>query len=103
MCPLLYRPSSCLIPVTVQILDDKGRIVPDANSDVNFAITGSGHIAGMGNGDPSSHEPDRASKRHAFHGLCLVNVQSDDTPGAIELTATAPNLKPARLTFRAKP
>jgi beta-galactosidase len=34
-------------------------VVPDANRNVVFGIEGPGRIIGVGNGDPTSHEPDR--------------------------------------------
>ena len=43
--------------VEVQIVDAQGRIVPTADNEVTFAVTGPGRIIGVGNGDPSSHEP----------------------------------------------
>jgi beta-galactosidase len=43
---------------TVSAVDDKGRVVPVADNDVSFAVTG-GHIIGVGNGDPSSHQNDQ--------------------------------------------
>ncbi|MBN2744103.1 MAG: DUF4982 domain-containing protein [Marinilabiliaceae bacterium] len=45
--------------VTVQVVDKKGAVVPDANHEVMFEITGPGRIIGVGNGDPTSHEADR--------------------------------------------
>ncbi|HVR21229.1 MAG TPA: DUF4982 domain-containing protein, partial [Polyangiaceae bacterium] len=48
-----------LAVVTVSALDREGRAVPTADAPVEFAIEGGGHILGVGNGDPSSHEPDR--------------------------------------------
>ena len=44
--------------VTVLIADSKGRVVPTAGNKVSFQIEGPGKIIGVGNGDPSSHEPD---------------------------------------------
>lgn len=44
--------------VTVDVRDAAGRVVPTANQRVTFAISGPGRIIGVGNGDPSSHEPD---------------------------------------------
>ena len=44
--------------ITVSIVDTKGRIVPVAGNKINFAIEGAGKILGVGNGDPSCHEPD---------------------------------------------
>jgi beta-galactosidase len=45
--------------VTVQVNDAQGRMVPTAGNPITFAITGPGKIIGVGNGDPSSHEPDQ--------------------------------------------
>jgi beta-galactosidase len=45
--------------VTVRVVDSQGRAVPDANNEIQFAIDGPGKIIGVGNGDPSSHEPDK--------------------------------------------
>ena len=45
--------------ITVQVEDKKGRVVPTADDEIIFDIKGSGKIVGVGNGDPSSHEPDQ--------------------------------------------
>jgi beta-galactosidase len=45
--------------ITVQVDDSEGRIVPTASSEIVFQLSGPGQIIGVGNGDPSSHEPDR--------------------------------------------
>ncbi|HEY4300904.1 MAG TPA: beta-galactosidase GalA [Candidatus Didemnitutus sp.] len=44
--------------VTVSAVDEKGRVVPVAMNHVRFELSGPGHLLGVGNGDPSSHEPD---------------------------------------------
>jgi beta-galactosidase len=43
---------------TVSVADAQGRIVPDASNLIQFALDGPGRILGVGNGDPSCHEPD---------------------------------------------
>ncbi len=43
---------------TVSALDAQGRVVPVAQNKINFRIEGAGNIIGVGNGDPSCHEPD---------------------------------------------
>ncbi len=43
---------------TVSAVDAQGRIVPVAQNKINFAVEGAGKILGVGNGDPSCHEPD---------------------------------------------
>ena len=44
--------------ITVSVTDAQGRLVPTAGNKINFAIEGAGKILGVGNGDPSCHEPD---------------------------------------------
>jgi beta-galactosidase len=43
---------------TVSAVDAQGREVPTAQNNIHFAIEGAGKILGVGNGDPSCHEPD---------------------------------------------
>ena len=43
---------------TVAALDAQGRVVPVAQNHVSFSLEGAGKIIGVGNGDPSCHEPD---------------------------------------------
>ncbi|MBN2512603.1 MAG: DUF4982 domain-containing protein [Sedimentisphaerales bacterium] len=44
--------------ITVEIQDAQGRRVPTADNDITFSIEGPAKIIGVGNGNPSSHEPD---------------------------------------------
>jgi len=77
-----------------------GRTVPTAGNVVRFGVQGPGKILGVGNGDSSSHEPDKASQRSAFHGLCMVLVQTTGTAGEIVLTAESDGLKPTAITLK---
>jgi beta-galactosidase len=43
---------------TVALVDAQGRIVPTAHDQLHFELSGAGRILGVGNGDPSCHEPD---------------------------------------------
>jgi len=49
--------------VTARIVDSAGRVVPVADNEITFSIGDSARIIGVGNGDPSSHEPDKATRR----------------------------------------
>jgi beta-galactosidase len=79
--------------IRVAIKDAKGRIVPTADNMVSFSIDGPGKIIGTGNGNPSSHESDKDSKRKAFNGYCIVLVQSEKEVGEIRLNASSDSLK----------
>jgi beta-galactosidase len=86
-------------PITVQVVDDKGRVVPEASNLVKFEISGPGVIIGLGNGDPTCHEPEKGDHRSVFHGLAQVIVQSTRGSGKFVLRATADGLKPAETTI----
>ncbi len=88
--------------VRVEIVDSKGRICPNADHLVKFKISGQGFIAGVGNGNPVSHEHFKASERKAFHGLCLAVVQSKEEQGTIRFKAEAEGLEPAEIIIRVK-
>ena len=74
----------------VEALDEKGRLVPTADDLIEFTVSGSGSIIGVGNGDPNCHQSDKGSKRSLFNGLAQVIVQATKTPGQITIAAKTP-------------
>ncbi len=93
--------------VTVQALDRQGREVPIADNLIRFELQGKGKIIGVGNGDPSSHEPDKYMngryQRTLFNGLCQVIIQSLKEAGTMELQASSDGLKSASVTVKSAP
>jgi len=85
----------------VEILDARGRPVPTAHEQVTFEVAGPARIIGVGNGNPVSHEADRASTRLTFNGLAQAILQTGRAGGDITVTARAPGLRPATLRLRA--
>jgi hypothetical protein len=59
--------------VRVEVTDAAGRFVPDASDNVTFSVTGPGRIYGVGNGDPTDHDPDKATVRAHPGRLSTVN------------------------------
>lgn len=82
--------------INIKVIDKDGREVPDADNMIRFSISGEGKIIGVGNGDPSSHEPDKcidgAWQRSLFNGKCQVIVQSTVKSGMIKFDAEATGL-----------
>jgi beta-galactosidase len=74
-----------------------------ADNLVTFGVTGNGKLIGVGNGDPSSHEPDKAHQRHAFNGLCVAIIQAQKTAGEIKVRATSPGLASAATVIQCEP
>ncbi len=85
--------------INAAIIDSKGRIVPYASSMVTFKVTGPARVCGVGNGDPSCHEPDRAHQRSAFHGLCMADLQAESKTGTVTITAVSPGLASGTLSL----
>jgi beta-galactosidase len=86
--------------IKVAIKDAKGRVVPTANNQVKFSIEGPGKIIGVANGNPNSHEPDKASQRMAYNGYCMVLVQSDKQAGEIKVKALSENIKGTEVVIK---
>ncbi|MFZ0825932.1 MAG: glycoside hydrolase family 2 TIM barrel-domain containing protein [Verrucomicrobiia bacterium] len=99
---LLAANNTDLAVVNVGILDTQGRVVPVAGNEITFTLSGPAKLIGVGNGDPSSHEPDQASRRSAFNGLAQAIVQTTKKGGKIELKAEAAGLKSGYVTLTSK-
>jgi beta-galactosidase len=89
--------------VAVQVADGQGRVVPMADNPITFRLSGPGALIGVGNGDPSSHEPDKASARRAFNGWCAAIVQATTDPGELRLEASSPGLQATVVVIRCAP
>jgi beta-galactosidase len=87
---------------TVEVQDAQGRALPITENAVTFQATGPGEIIGVGNGDPTSHEPDRGSARKAFAGRCMAILQSTKSAGSVKVEATSPGLTAATATITSK-
>jgi beta-galactosidase len=81
--------------INFAVVDNKGRIVPDADNEVSFSVSGAGKNIGVGNGDPISLEADHSNKRKAFMGLGQLIIQASDYSGNVLVRATSKGLKPA--------
>ena len=88
--------------VKVTIVDKNGITVPRAENLVKFKLSGGAFIAGVDNGDPTSHAYFKVSERNAFNGLCLAVLQSTGKKGTITLTANAEGLRSASITINAQ-
>lgn len=96
--------------ITVQLKDMKNRIVPTANNEITFTLSGPGKIAGVGNGDPASHDPEQFLKtvsdpeprwkRNVFNGLAQIIIKTTPQSGEITLRASADGMVPAILNLR---
>lgn len=78
--------------VNIYAVDENGIVVPRADMLVSFAVEG-GTVIGVGNGNPNSHEDDKASERKLFNGCCQAIVQEADGAEKVVVTASAEGLE----------
>ena len=97
--PKLNATRDLLSYVIAQVVDESGRLIPDAVVPVNFTITGPAEIAAVGNANPKDVASFRKPRRNTFHGECLAVVRPTGNPGSIEIRAESPNLEPAVVTL----
>ena len=86
--------------VTIEVQDQKGRLVPDACPKLTFRLEGNGRILGVGNGDPmylgEDHPKGKDCKTFsipAFNGLAQILIQSSDEAGTLQLSCESDGLK----------
>ena len=91
--------------ITVEVQDNKGRLVPDACPQLTFRLEGDARILGAGNGDPAylgADHPNTLDCKEfcipAFNGLAQLLVQSGHTAAPIRLTTTADGLQEGTVT-----
>ena len=86
--------------VTVEIVDAKGEVVPNADVSVRFTVSGAGELAATGSSSPndaaSFHEP----LRKTYQGRCLAILRPNGTAGKITLKAEAAGVNAATITVR---
>jgi len=85
--------------VMVQVVDETGRLVPDAVVPVSFAVSGACEIAAVGNANPKDVASFRQPRRDTFHGECVVVVRPTGKAGSVEVKAEAPGLENASVTL----
>jgi beta-galactosidase len=85
--------------IEYDVVDDAGVRVPDAGSEISFALSGPSRILGIGNGDVSNSELVNAPCHRVFQGRGLMVIQSTEGKGAISLTASGAGLQSSSMTF----
>ena len=86
--------------VEVRVVDKDGNLCPNADDLISFDLAGPGSVVGVDNGDPTNHEPFKATRHKAFHGLCLAVIQAGRVPGELRLNVSAPGLVAEALAIR---
>ena len=93
------------VVLNVSVVDKAGREVRDANNLIQFSLKGDARFIGVGNGDPSSHEPGKyfentGWQRKLFNGKCQAIIQGGKMAGLVRIEAASTGLSPASVDIK---
>jgi beta-galactosidase len=78
--------------INVSASDSEGRAVPTAHAQVDFEISASAQLLGVGNGNPTSHELEQAPRRRLFNGKAQLILRSHGEASTLMVRAHAQGL-----------
>ncbi|MEI6143290.1 MAG: glycoside hydrolase family 2 TIM barrel-domain containing protein [Mariniphaga sp.] len=89
--------------IMTEVLDAEGNVIPWANDiTINYAVSGNGKLAGVGNGNPREMASFIQPKHKTFQGKCLAILKPELKPGKMTIKAIADGLKEANLEIAVK-
>ena len=91
--PLLKPNGDDLAFITVSLTDADGTLIPQADDQLTFEVTGAGSFEAVCNGDATSLESFKAPTMKLFNGQLVVVVRSSKEAGTLTLKVTDEKLK----------
>lgn len=88
--------------VIVEVVDSEGRVVPDAEIPVDFAVSGNAILKAAGSALLKDPDPYFDSKATTWKGRAMAILKSTDRKGAATLKATSKGLPSATLKLSSK-
>lgn len=92
-----------LIFVEVNMKDQDGHIVENANNRVQVKVTGAGRLLGLDNGDSTDYDQYKGTSRRLFSGKLMVLIGATLEPGKIQLEVSSNGFEPAVVEFESVP
>jgi beta-galactosidase len=86
--PLLSADGDDLAFITVSLTDEEGILIPDANDQLTFEVSGAGSFRAVCNGDATSLESFTQPTMRLFSGQLVVVVQAARQRGDLVLTVS---------------
>lgn len=84
--------------VTVEVVDEAGALIPNANLPIRFKVEGAGELVAVENGNPADMKSFRSPQVTSFSGRCLVILRPSGTSGEIRLKAESAGLIGAEIS-----
>ncbi len=92
-----------LIFVEINVEDEFGNTVENANNRVKVQVSGEGRLLGLDNGDSTDYDQYKGLSRRLFNGKLMAIIGATLKPGKIQLEVTSEDLEGAAMTFEALP
>ncbi len=86
--------------VTVLVTDENDILVPDASNLIEFDVSENLGIAGVSNGNQTSHEPFQSKTRKVFNGKCMVILRAGEASGEAYINAYSKGLLSASMELK---
>ncbi|MFC3198868.1 sugar-binding domain-containing protein [Parapedobacter deserti] len=87
-----------LIFAHIEVIDEKGNVVPNANAEIALEVNGAGTLIGAGNADPTDLTSFNNPKPKAFQGKAFAVIKMEKGNGMLVFRASAEGLEGA-VTF----
>ncbi|MBE6607266.1 MAG: glycoside hydrolase family 2 protein [Ruminococcaceae bacterium] len=85
--------------IDVYLTDASGSVVHNADNLIKFKAIGDCEIIGVGNGNPNSHEAEKASERYLFAGRCQAIMQVKDRAEKASVVISCEGCADETITF----
>jgi beta-galactosidase len=89
-----------LVYFNIEVLDENGLLVPDAEITVEFEISGGGKLQAVASENPKGMQSFQQPRVKTYRGRCQLIVRPDKAGGEIQVTAKSEGLQPGTWTFQ---
>jgi len=86
--------------VTVEVADENGNIIPNANIPVNLTISGDGELAAVGNSSPNQMVSFRQPKCNLYQGKAIIILRPFKKVGNINLKVESGSFIPSSVDIK---
>ena len=86
--------------VSIEVLDAKGRALPDEKRPISLTIDGPTELIAFGSAEPFAVGSLTALQAHTFRGRALVILRSTGAAGTVRIKASTPDLATAVTSLR---
>lgn len=99
----LHADGTDLIFVEINMEDENGNPVENANNRVHVKVTGAGRLLGLDNGDSTDYDQYKGTSRRLFSGKLMAIIGATLDPGKIKIEVSSKGLESQTLTIESLP